>query len=357
MKNRRLIILLTGFFILSAAFCPARELSFNGQLSAWGTAGEMRIDDIQAGVRYIPEWQTGMRLSDDENLDAEFSLNSYYTTPLNSFNDIDEYTFIRPYRLWVRYSTDQFEARAGLQKINFGPAKVLRSLMWFDRIDPRDSQGLTDGVYGLLLRYFFLDNSNIWLWGLYGNEETKGLETTATYSRNMEFGGRYQFPVAMGEIAVTYHSRRTAADAFETRSAFDGSWDVGVGLWAEAVLQNTTPASGTKTQDTFLTLGSDYTFDIGTGLHMLTEYMLSDSEQTGLTYHILAVSADYSLTMIDSINAIISYYGETENIDYYCGWQGTYDDWTANVSIFESSTSSSTLFADRGVQVLMTYNH
>jgi len=54
-----------------------------------------------------------------------------------------------------------------LQKINFGSATLFRLLMWFDRIDPRDPLKLTDGVYGLLLRYYFHNNTNIWLWGLY----------------------------------------------------------------------------------------------------------------------------------------------------------------------------------------------
>ena len=69
----------------------------------------------------------------------------------------------------MRYSSDQFELRLGLQKINFGSASMLRPLMWFDQMDPRDPLHLTDGVWGLLARYYFLNNANIWLWGLYGN--------------------------------------------------------------------------------------------------------------------------------------------------------------------------------------------
>jgi len=38
------------------------------------------------------------------------------------------------YRGWIRYSGSQFEARVGLQKINFGPAQLLRSLKWFARL-------------------------------------------------------------------------------------------------------------------------------------------------------------------------------------------------------------------------------
>ena len=58
----------------------------------------------------------------------------------------------------------------GLQKINFGSATMLRPLMWFDQVDPRDPLQLTDGVWGVLGRYYFLNNANIWLWGLYGNK-------------------------------------------------------------------------------------------------------------------------------------------------------------------------------------------
>jgi len=56
--------------------------------------------------------------------------------------------------MWIRLSTKQFELRAGLQKINFGSATLLRPLMWFDKIDPRDPLQLTDGVYALLARYY-----------------------------------------------------------------------------------------------------------------------------------------------------------------------------------------------------------
>jgi hypothetical protein len=52
-----------------------------------------------------------------------------------------------------------------LQKINFGSASMLRPLMWFDQMDPRDPLQLTDGVWGLLGRYYFLNNANIWLVG------------------------------------------------------------------------------------------------------------------------------------------------------------------------------------------------
>ena len=80
--------------------------------------------------------------------------------------------------------------------------------MWFDRIDPRDPLQLTDGVWALLLRYFFLNNANIWLWGLYGNDDVKGWEFLPTVKDDIEFGGRIQVPVPLGELGLSYHHRR-----------------------------------------------------------------------------------------------------------------------------------------------------
>ena len=68
----------------------------------------------------------------------------------------------------------------GLQKINFGSAVLLRPLMWFDSLDPRDPLQLTDGVYAVLLRYYFPNNANLWAWALYGNDSPKGWESAAT---------------------------------------------------------------------------------------------------------------------------------------------------------------------------------
>ena len=76
---------------------------------------------------------------------------------------------------------------------------LLRPLMWFDRIDPNDPLQLTEGVYGLLLKYTFLNNANIWLWGLYGNDDPKGWEAVPTQRKSAEYGGRLQAPFLSGE--------------------------------------------------------------------------------------------------------------------------------------------------------------
>ena len=85
------------------------------------------------------------------SINSEISLNSFGSGMIHAFDDIDTDGTLKPYRMWLRLSTSQLEIRAGLQKINFGSAALLRPLMWFDRIDPRDPLQLTDGVYGLAL--------------------------------------------------------------------------------------------------------------------------------------------------------------------------------------------------------------
>ena len=109
-------------------------------------------------------------------IDFEASANIYGNAGIHFFDSASADGNISPYRVWGRYSTKQLEVRLGLQKINFGTATMLRALRWFDEVDPRDPLQLTDGVWGGLARYYFLNNTNIWIWVLYGTDRPKGME-------------------------------------------------------------------------------------------------------------------------------------------------------------------------------------
>ena len=185
-----------------------QNISFTGQLSGWVAVNPDRDFETLLGGRYMPSLSLSKSLTESTYLDAELTLNSYGSALFNNLKEVDTDGKIKPYRMWARYATNQLEIRLGLQKINFGSATMLRPLMWFDRIDPRDPLQITDGVYALLGRYYFLNNTNIWLWGLYGNNETKGWEFIPTESNTPEFGGRIQVPVPRGEIGLSYHTRK-----------------------------------------------------------------------------------------------------------------------------------------------------
>ena len=336
----------------------------------------------QAGLRYIPNVFMQKPLSDALYMDAEISFNVFATGYYNDWKNTDSDGECKAYRLWARFSGNQFEMRAGLQKINFGSATLFRPLMWFDRIDPRDPLQLTDGVYGLLLRYYFQNNANIWLWGLYGNDDVKGWETMPTENDGFEFGGRVQVPVFTGEVGLTYHHRRadfsrvpqlslasTKKLVDENRLAFDAKWDVTIGLWLEGALTHLDTDIPLVKYQRMLTIGADYTFDIGNGLHVLAEHFNTENSDNlfsnGEGIRFLGVLMDYPIGLLDRVSAI--YYYDRINRDNYfwLNWQRTYDNWLVYlIGFFNPETvrlnqarTGDNAFAGNGFQIMVVFNH
>jgi hypothetical protein len=278
--------------------------------------------------------------------------------------------------MWLRLSTQRFEARLGLQKINFGSATVFRPLMWFDRIDPRDPLQLTDGVYGLLLRYYFRKNANAWLWGLYGNNDPKGWETLPTARRTPELGGRLQVPLFSGEAGASAHFRRSAVTgdpaspaAGESRFAFDGKWDIGVGLWVEAAFIRTSTLAAELPWQRSLAVGVDYTFALGNGLYLLAEQFFGHTAASlcGSGHGEAALSAllvRYPLGLLDNVNAVAYYDWQNRRAYAFAGWQRVLDHWQFNVMAFwnprqapaASVPTGSSALAGRGFQMLVVWN-
>jgi hypothetical protein len=355
-------------------FCQSAYLQ--GQLSGWLSITDARTAN-QLGLRYIPAVFTETYLSENLILDAEISLKTAGTM---FFSSEEPTGSVDMYRIWLRITKPQMEIRAGLQKINFGTAKILRPLKWFDRIDPRDPQQLTDGVYGLLARYIFLNNANIWLWGLYGNNGSKGIEAIPTKKNSMEFGGRAQHPMANGELAFTYHHRTVAPEALtpalnltttpENRFALDGIWDVGIGLWFEAVLVHQNMTFTELKYRNFLTVGGDYTIGFKSGLHVLAEHLwLSVGEKTIAMHEKSNTSAlmmDYNLTLLDRITVIVTRQWESRQWSRFASWGRIYDNWSFYLNLFWNSRQTANLISEntnsfskigKGVQVLAVFNH
>ncbi|TFH39286.1 MAG: hypothetical protein E4G95_01565 [Bacteroidia bacterium] len=366
--------------LFQAEITRSQEVNLEGQVIGWTGA---RYDEgwaMQVGGRYFPEinFKTapGKRLL----LEGEFSADIFgsWTTP----DEGDKfYGSIKPYRAWLKTGNDQFEIRAGLQKINFGSASMLRSLMWFDRIDPRDPLQLTEGVYGLLGRYYFLNNTNIWLWGLYGNKGTKGWEYLESNWHRPEFGGRVQFPVPRTEMAFTYHNREVkdtlsqlsgSDDPFsftEQKFAFDAKADLVIGLWFEGSLKYSN-TDLIPSYEKMITLGADYTFGIGNGLHLLVEYFgMSTSEkfsaETTSSLEFVGFSASYPLSMVIGLSAIVYYNPENNDLYRFANISLTYDSFSfflmgfwnpSSYQLFNMETES-TLYSGAGINVMAVFNY
>lgn len=359
-----------------------QTLDLKGLIASWGVGSFQKSADPQLGLRFIPELFIEKSLSNNITLDANVSLNAYGVATFKEIDDVRSESDIKPYRLWARFSSSQFEVRVGLQKINFGSAMLFRPLMWFDRLDPRDPLQLTDGVYGLLMRYYFVNNGNIWLWGLYGNEDPKGLEVIPTKKDAIEFGGRIQAPLWTGELAFTYHHRSAdysevpllgpyLSDSTipENRYALDSKWDIGVGFWVEGTLIHKQIDEPFNPYQKALTVGMDYTFGWGNGLNILGEYFLFESSRevwnSGEGIHYAGLSLNYPLALLDTIGLIFFYDWDKNDLYSFVNWRRTYDRLSLNVMGFwnperfqvYATRGEDNQFAGKGFQIMVVYNY
>lgn len=313
------------------------ELKYRGQFSAWGGYASGSEWPVMLGARYLPQlnlevpinWRTpggdsGGGFWGGLRFDAEVSGNMYGSGEIIPFSN-EEVSWdarwdgkVKLYRGWGRVSTDRAELRVGLQKINFGSAMMLRPLMWFDSMDPRDPLQMTDGVWGAMGRYYFSNNANVWVWGLLGNSSRRALDVVPSDGGVPEFGGRVQVPVGKGEMAFTFHRRKTDLSGFgidlgmgsdrlcENKFGLDMRFDYEIGFWLEAVWINRRGViNETSNQlmglqlpvnQRMVTVGADYTFGLGNGLGVAVEHMWAEGA------NISALNVNYPVNMENSLS-------------------------------------------------------
>lgn len=358
------------------------EFDFNGRASGWlGVSRDTSYRGL-AGLRYLPEARVSFPISGELVLDAEASVNGFASVNARPFDPPEAEARIKPYRGSVRLSSARFEARAGLQKINFGSAMLLRPLMWFDRVDPRDPLELTDGVYGLLARYYFQNNTNVWAWGLLGNSSPKGWEVSGSERWIPEFGGRAQLPFPRGEVAATYHHRSVdysqvvkipemLDEQAEDRLGFDAKVDVGIGLWLEGTLSREThrldEAEGQPVWTRGAVAGADYTFGIGSGLGVMVEHMLAGGAHEpfgrGTDAQFSALMLSFPLGLVDNLRGMVYYDWRNGDPYSYIGWQRTTDNWVFSLSAFANPDQPAATgrpgagAAGKGVRFDVVFNH
>jgi hypothetical protein len=371
-----LIIIQAG---LSYQVSAQDSLQFREQLSAWLQVAPGSYYSFWPGVRYIPQVNYNIGLQHDRLVDFEASLNIAALANIHDFDEAQTDISIKPYRAWVRYSTRQSEFRAGLQKINFGSATILRPLSWFDQMDPRDPLQLTNGVWGLLSRYYFLNNTNLWFWVLYGNYKTKTWEIAPTNESIPEAGGRLQYPVPKGEAAFSYHFRVADTDGLgdsipsyekvpENRIGIDGKWDLGVGLWFEGAWITKSRDLGLLTNQEYMTFGIDYTFGIGNGLNAVFEQMVASYDHTPFQFldpaSFSALSVSYPIGISDNLNAI--FYYDWTNSDFYSfvNWKKQFGDislyimgyWNPETTHLPQQNGGGNFYTGKGIRVMMVVN-
>lgn len=357
-----------------------QTFGFDGQLIGWTVVNPSDPLQVQGGLRYIPEINFQLPLG-KLTLEGEGSLNIWGSATYTGSDTLSIDEKLEPYRVWVKLSGDQFELRAGLQKINFGSANMIRPLMWFDQLDPKDPLQLTKGVYGLLGRYYFLNNANLWFWTLYGNNERKGLEIYPSEKNSLEVGGRVQLPLPIGESAFTYH-HRTADPSLvlppsvyagescpENRYAFDIKVDVGIGLWFEGALTRQNSDLLLYNNTSLLNAGLDYTFSVGNGITILSEALLYMQGEEWLANDQQVVfggiSLSYPINIIHSLSAIIFIDPINKELYRFLNWSATFDRWSFYTMAFWNPDKymlpgfeqEANIFSGAGFQFMAVFNH
>ncbi|MDA3930893.1 MAG: hypothetical protein PF541_18240 [Prolixibacteraceae bacterium] len=356
------------------------NLKYRGQVSAYSHFNPSNGQQIWVGGRYLPQFNSELNLKESRLIDFEASANIYGNTAMNSWDETSSDGKIKPYRLWARYSSPQLEIRAGLQKINFGSASMLRPLMWFDQIDPRDPLKLTDGVWGILGRYYFLNNANVWLWGLYGNKNTKGWEMSKTAKGMPEFGGRIQIPIPLGEAAFSYHHRTanvqnpwmsviSESNIPENRLGFDVRLDWVVGCWVEASWIKKEADLGFYNNQEVLNVGMDYTLGIGSGIYIAFEQLLMAYDEKAFAFtnpvSFSLLSMSYPLGMFDNLNAIVYYDWKNSNAYNFVNYQHQFNNismyvmgyWNPENYNIPTQGGSTNLFGGKGIQLMLVWDH
>ncbi len=377
---KKILLILSLFITLLHNTRGQDSLLFSGQVSSWVNLNPGNTLPLTGGLRYIPQFDYSVGRQPGNLFSMELSANIFGSGGLHPFDTLTGSGRIKPYRAWVRYSTEQFELRLGLQKLNFGSAMMLRPLMWFDQLDPRDPLQLTDGVWGVLARYYFLNNANIWLWSLYGNEGVRGWERIPVNSKIPEFGGRVQLPLPGGEMGLTYHhriadSRNIDASVAsyeripENKFGFDAKWDLSAGLWLEGSYTRKLKDIGLLTNQTALDAGVDYTIGIGDGLYIAFEQLLASYDEkpfafkNNISFSLLTLS--YPIGILDNVSAIVYYDWSDRKVYNFVNWKRQFDKtilyfmayWNPETFLLPAQTSSQNIFTGKGIQVMFVFNH
>lgn len=362
---KKIITTLLCFSLLFAADKGLTSLKIKGTATAYGSV----FSNFSSGAQFIPEIE-GDFLPDTSRYiaDFEFSADTYVRWDTSKGFDPG----IKPYRGWIRLAGNQFEFRIGLQKITFGKAQLLRTLSWFDSMDPRDPLALTTGVFAERFRYFIpRSNANIWLWAIQEDLGTSSFYLPMSvdgFKMASHYGGRIELPLSRGELGVSFNYKTVLADTVSVSGlvagtdltltgstadryqyALDGKWDGDIGVWFEGAYVTERAEFSLFNADAYMstemlmvTLGMDYTIGIGNGLLFMAEYMgdvirveydLGTGEDHEVTYlNFAAIMLSYPLGIFDSMG--LMGFMDLDNIKLYgyLFWQRQWDNLTLRLS-------------------------
>jgi len=316
-------------------------------------------------LHYIPEFRVDYQMKSELRLGMDAALDVYNYSIGDSLMEFDAAT----YRLSVRYDSPNTQVRLGLQKINFGPAKMLRVLQWFDQLDVRDPLALSSGVWAGLGRHYFDNGTDLRLWVMAEAPNSYRDNLQPIDDKPLDIGGRFEYPLPQGTLGLTVHQLdlKEVSGITETRAALDFRMDAVLGIWSESMISRVNIS--TSQMDIMTVMGGlDYTFGIGNGLYVAFEGLtnLSGAFDDAMSWQLrsLALMSNYTFGLSDALVAYL-YVIETPISDVQIlpalGWSHTQGNWMIYLALYdmpeELAGGRMTQPVGTGFQFNLAYNH
>jgi hypothetical protein len=348
----------------------SQSIDLKGQLWGGGILGDDPAEgrsSVETQLGYIPTISFYRPLNDERLLDMEWA----YRVSRAYSGEVLLASAEKPYRGWIRYSTQRVEARLGLQKIAFGPAQFLRPTSWFDTLDLRDPTGQTDGVEAFRLRLFPSGSVALWSWIINSEKDT------------LSYGGRMELSTTSGEWGMTFHQDPLISPQQvglfpvvmpgpHKRAALDYRYDGFIGFWFEgATLFSDNANFSGNNRYTLATLGGDFTIPLFTGILIMSESMHIRSSQNNSytddqTYSFFMASMP--LGFLHQLMAITYIDWTSERMFHFFRWGITFDNLSVNLllsanpkrveyDVSEEYLPRSLAGFGNGLQLMLIYNH
>jgi hypothetical protein len=342
------------------------NLEWKGQASViHASSFEESLKESPSSLRYIPQVRMDYQPNATRRVGFDAALDIYSHSLGDSLVEKNG----ELYRFTFRYDTPIIQVRVGLQKINFGPARMLRVLQWFDQLDPRDPLALSPGVWAAMGRRYFANGMNLRIWTMADAPDIQRSYWGLTESWPWDVGGRLEYPVPAGTLGLTIHSLDVsgASAIKENRFAGDIRLDAVVGLWSEMMFSRV--EDPTWTMDTYSVMaGIDYTFGFGNGIYtaleMYTTYQGGAGDAMPWQVRTLAFTGNYTLGLSDGLTFYLY------NLDFpildsqtipMLGWQHTSGNWLFYLALYDMPgsgvISGKSLPSGTGLQLNIAFNH
>ncbi|MFQ5717601.1 MAG: hypothetical protein ACE5GQ_10945 [Nitrospinales bacterium] len=271
-----------AILLLLLLFFPAECLAFD-----YNFEGRFRV-----ASRFIPESPKGfdnqdsfveLRLGVDGNvlrreewsLDYEILTDGLYFRGPGVEAGFQEELKADFFRAWARLEKGKWRFRGGRQQILFGAGALFRPLGFFDARVISGVLPQTRGVDGARFTYFIDETTTVQGWTI-----------PAKFGDRLIAGWRWEGLIAGLETGLVfqYHPRTDLEtlpnfnlEAFQLGYHLKGEYEVG--YWSEGRLDIEKNIGGRSLRFEGV-FGVDYTFDLGEGLHVLAEYLLSTRQKS-----------------------------------------------------------------------------